>query len=289
MRETGTDISEYLKYYQTSWHDLQSDGRPGRHYQQGNILQTWSASYDAVRKRDSDIAELFLLLAHFDNRDIWYDLLKRGQYSPDQPTWLSDILSDSLTFKKRIAILIEFSLLNVNEQRGSYMMHPVVQDWCLDLSRIEDKEGNWRWEKLALIGVRHTIPDIDEPAYWGLQRRLLAHADYVCRSWRSERLMRDVEIPHALRGIGSLYLNQGKWKEAELIYREAVRRFKRVLGEGHTSILSAFNDLGVIYRHQGNITEAKEMYQRVLAGYEATLGLKDYRTKKVAETLKELD
>lgn len=272
MRETGTDISEYLEYYQTSWHDLQSDARPGRHYQQGNILQTWSVSYDAVRKRDSDMAELLLLLAHFDNRDIWYELLRSGKCSPNQPTWFSDVLSDSLTFKKRIAILIEFSLLNVNEQTGSYMMHPVVQDWCLDVSKIEDKERNRRWEILALIGVGHTKPDIDQPAYWELQRRLLVQADYVCRSWMSDHMVRDVEIPFALHGIGGLYLNQGKWKEAELIYREAVRHFRQVLGEGHTSTLSVFNDLGVLYRHQGKLNDASFMLHKALDGFHKCLG-----------------
>ena len=38
MHQTGTGISEYLRYYQDTWHELQAHVQPERYYRQGNIL-----------------------------------------------------------------------------------------------------------------------------------------------------------------------------------------------------------------------------------------------------------
>jgi hypothetical protein len=110
MRETGTSITEYLQYYQESWFDVQSQSSPGRQYQQGNMLQTWMISYHEIQKRDPHAAELLLLLARFDNRDIWYGLVKGGIYSSNVPPWLERTVSNGLTFKISVKTLIGFSL-----------------------------------------------------------------------------------------------------------------------------------------------------------------------------------
>jgi hypothetical protein len=78
IRETGVSITEYLQYYQQAWSDLQLQSNPGREYQQGNMLQTWMISYHEIQKRDPNAAALLLLLARFDNRDIWYELVQSG-------------------------------------------------------------------------------------------------------------------------------------------------------------------------------------------------------------------
>lgn len=272
MRETGISVSEYLRYYQRSWHDLQSDTKPGRYYQQGNILQTWSVSYEEVRKRDPDVAELLLLLAHFDNRDIWYDLLKSGQRSQSHPTWYADILSNSLTFRKRVRILIEFSLLNTDEQRGSYMMHPVVQKWCLDMASIDTEARNKRWDDLALVSIGYTVPSRYEQAYWELQQRLLVHADYVREAWVGDHLTDNVVIWNAIHRMGTLYFDQEKLKEAELMYQRAFSGCQKTLGTDHVTTLNIVQDIGVLYTRQERWQEAELMYRQALAGYERVLG-----------------
>ncbi|PCH00605.1 Disease resistance protein [Penicillium occitanis (nom. inval.)] len=267
MRETGTNVSEYLQHYQSSWHDLQLHANPGRHYPHGNVLQTWSVSYDKIRKQDPDIAELLLFLAHFDNRDIWYKLLKNGTRSSNQPKWFAEVLSDSLVFKKRIKILIEFSLLNVNEQGGSYMMHPVVQDWCLDVASIEDKARNRRWDELALVSVGYTVPARFEAPYWELRRRLLIHADYVRRAWINDCLTDDAAIWDAIHRIGMLYYDQGKSKKAEAMYRRALAGYAKALGADCIPILDMINDTGALYLNLEKLKEVEMMSRRGLAGY----------------------
>jgi hypothetical protein len=67
MHQTGTNIKEYLELYRTSWSDLQSQSSPTRHYQQGNMVQTWMVTYQEIQKCDPTAAKLLLLLAFFDN------------------------------------------------------------------------------------------------------------------------------------------------------------------------------------------------------------------------------
>lgn len=272
MRETGTNVSEYLQYYKKSWHDLQTDAKPGRHYQQGNILQTWSVSYDEIRRRDPAIAELLLLLAHFDNRDIWYELLESGKNYANRPSWFTDVLSDSLVFKKKIMMLIEFSLINVNEETGSYMMHPVVQDWCLDMAATESKPTNRQWDEIAFISVGHSIPTKEDSTSWRLQRRLLVHANHVRQIWTSDQLTADAATFLAIYNIITLYFGQGRIEEAEMMSRKGLASLEKALGPDHPFILGFVNEIGTTYLAQQNWKESEIMFLRALLGYEKNFG-----------------
>ncbi|KAE8553941.1 hypothetical protein EYB25_002479 [Talaromyces marneffei] len=249
MRETGTSIREYLQYYQKSWHALQLRARPTRHYQQGNLLQTWLISYNEIQKRDAHVAELMLLLAHFNNRDIWYELVKGN-----------------------IRTLIQFSLIEVNQQSDSYSIHPVVQDWCLNMAQIDGHELNSHWYELALIAISSTVPSSDTRDYWRLQQRLLVHADFVRQALKSDLLTDNVGVWDALHILGNLYFDQGKLQDAEMMYQRALVGKEKALGPGHISTFSTVNNLGLLYSDQGKFKEAEMMYQQAFAGYEKALG-----------------
>jgi hypothetical protein len=111
MRETGMTVREYLKYYEDSWFNLQSQSGPMRCYQQGNILETWTVLYRDVEKRDPTAAALLLFLACFDNRDIWYELIPSGYTNcTNIPGRFHTAASNKLAFKTNLKILIGFSL-----------------------------------------------------------------------------------------------------------------------------------------------------------------------------------
>ncbi|KAL2812237.1 nucleoside phosphorylase domain-containing protein [Aspergillus cavernicola] len=129
MRQTGTTVKEYLALYRTSWFELQSQSAPHRHYQQGNMVQTWMITYQEIQKRDPTAAQLLLFLAFFDNQDIWFELIQSGLDSSDPPPWFEMAVSSKLIFKTKVKALVEFSLVET-KQEGSYTLHPVVQDWC---------------------------------------------------------------------------------------------------------------------------------------------------------------
>ncbi|KAL3495490.1 hypothetical protein BJX62DRAFT_222676 [Aspergillus germanicus] len=250
MRQTGTTVKEYLELYQTSWSGLQSQSTPTRHYEQGNMVQTWTITYEEIQKRDPAAAELLLLLAFFDNQDIWYELIESGMFCSDRPGWLETAVSSKLVFKATVKTLVEFSLVETKQQEGSYTLHPVVQDW-------------------------YQLHELAERRYAEIEQRLLPHADYLLSRERVHRPNETTDLWSALHGIGRLYSDQGKLKElkeAEAMYQRALAGYKKALGPDHTSTLAIANNLGHLYSDQGKLKEAEEMYQRALAGKETALG-----------------
>ncbi|OQD86643.1 hypothetical protein PENANT_c007G05014 [Penicillium antarcticum] len=269
IRKTGTSVTRYLQLYQESWSSLQSQSRSGPQYQHGNMLQTWLISYREIQKRDSKAAQLLLLLAHFDNQDTWYELIQSGCEGSDVPLWLYESAATFLAFSIRVSILIEFSLLEVKQQKESYTMHPVVQDWCLHVSSTDRYLVSLRLNELALISVGYTVPNLSEKNSAELQRRLIPHANRILDTdWSGE----DTRVQGALNGLGNLYRHQGKLKEAEEIYQRAMAGKGMALGPDHTSTLNTVHNLGALYYDQGKLNKAEEMYQRALSGYKKALG-----------------
>ncbi|CAG7983436.1 unnamed protein product, partial [Penicillium nalgiovense] len=269
MRETGTNMTEYLQYYQESWSDLQFQSSPERQYEQGNMLQTWMISYREIQKRDPNAAQLLLLFARFDNRDIWFELVKSGCHSLEVPAWLEKAVSTGLTFRNSLKLLIRFSFVETKQRVGNYMMHPVVQDWCRHVASTDRNVNSVQLNELALISVGYCVPSESDRNCSELQRRLLPHASYVRHRDCSGN---NIAVWEAFRRLGVLYFGQGKLKEAGEMYQRALIGKEMALGPDHASTLTTVNNLGALYSDQGKLKEAEEMYQRALAGREKALG-----------------
>ncbi|KAF3385173.1 Nephrocystin-3 [Penicillium rolfsii] len=271
MRETGTSATDYLQYYQESWSELQLQSNPQRQYQQGNLLQTWMISYCEIQKRDPDAAKLLLLFAHFDNRDIWYELIKGSQHSSVVPVWLERSISSGLAFTTGVKNLIGFSMLETKEQVGSYALHPVVQDWCIHLSSVDKNADSTLLNELAVIAVGYSVPSSKERDYSELQQRLIPHANYVRHRGCSSTNM-NIAIWEAFHGVGRLYSDQGRPREAEEMYQRALVGKEKAFGPDHMSTLTTVGNIGNLYSDQSRLREAEEMYQRALVGKEKAFG-----------------
>ncbi|KAJ5635765.1 uncharacterized protein N7484_009078 [Penicillium longicatenatum] len=282
MRQTGASVTEYLQYYQESWSDLQLQSSAGRQYQQGNMLQTWMISYREIQKRDPNAAQLLLLLARFDNRDIWYELVKGGQCASNIPSWLKKATSSGLAFKTTLRTLIGFSFLETKQQEGSYAMHPVVKDWCLHIISNDNNVNSIQICELALISVGCIVPGANDKNSSELQRRLIPHANYV---QHGELSGNDFAIWRAFHGLGNLYSTQGKLKEANETYQRALAGYEKALGPDHASTLHTVHDLGTLYKRQDKLQLAEKMYQRALAGCEIALGPDHTYTLNVVHSL----
>ncbi|KAJ5661394.1 uncharacterized protein N7477_009010 [Penicillium maclennaniae] len=239
MRETGTSATEYLQYYQESWSELQLQSNPERQYQQGNLLQTWMISYYEIQKRDPHAAKLLLLLAHFDNRDICSDV----------PVWLERTISSGLAFRTGVKNLIGSLCLGLRNKSEA-----IRYTQCTD-QNVDSTELN----KLALISVGYSVPSRSDRNYSELQERLIPHANHVRhRDWSSGNI--SIAVWGAFHGLGNLYSDQGKLKEAEEIYQRALVGYEKAFGPDHTSTLSTVHKLGILYSNQGKLKEAEELY-----------------------------
>jgi hypothetical protein len=65
LPESGVGLATYLRFYEQQWSELmQSDhlaGTPLQDYLDRNVWTTWAISYQAIRNKHEDTANLLLL------------------------------------------------------------------------------------------------------------------------------------------------------------------------------------------------------------------------------------
>lgn len=57
---------------------------------------------------------------------------------------------------------------------------------------------------------------------------------------------------------------QGHYNEAELLYRDALTLYQRLLGDNHLDVANSMGNLAVLYRSQGRYGEAEPLYVQAL-------------------------
>jgi tetratricopeptide (TPR) repeat protein len=92
-------------------------------------------------------------------------------------------------------------------------------------------------------------------------------------------------VAFSLDNLADVYRSQGKYGEAEGLFKRALAIREKALGENHPDVAGALNNLGDLYRHEGRYSEAEALLKRALAIRERAFG-KD--NPNVAATLNNL-
>ncbi|KAL2828076.1 hypothetical protein BJY01DRAFT_241007 [Aspergillus pseudoustus] len=273
IRQSGVSVAQYLRFYTESWEDLMVQTPQSQYYAHGNLLTTWLITYNEIRKCHPASAQLLLLLAIFDNRDIWFELIKNCGHTSNLPSWFVNSLRSELAFLATLKPLIAFSLVETKQEGGSYSMHPVVQDWCLSVLHENDSLRNVdEFKVMALTAVSYLPPPTTEIEHSKLQQRLISHADQMRWHIARWKMPDEPEIYTAIHDLGCLYLAQGKLKEARDLYERALTGKEKLLGLTDISTLETVNNLGLVYTNRGELQKAEKMCQRAVAGREQALG-----------------
>ena len=277
---------------------------PLYNYGDRSIWTTWTISFKAIQKTNEAAANLLLLWAFLDNRDLWYRLLaaageRSAVAAKHLSKWLQDIPSNELKFTDAVQLLRNYSMIESMQGLSSYATHPVVHKWAF---HVQDQEQRMDLARTAVLVVGFAVPHNSTKEYWTTQRRLLPHAQ-SCSQWildskadpsakgrgSSRRAGTDKEyrreVLDAIAWLGLLYSDQGKLDEAEKMYQRALQGKEKALGPRHTSTLDTVNNLGNLYSDQGKLDEAEKMYQRALQGYEKALGPKHTSTLNTVNNL----
>ncbi|KAL2855615.1 purine and uridine phosphorylase [Aspergillus pseudodeflectus] len=275
IRQSGITISQYLRYYTESWHELMEQTQQPQCYLQGNLLTTWSVTYTQIHKTHPSSVELLLLLAVFDNRDIWFELVQNCRHVPDTPSWVVKSFSNGLAFLATLKPLIAFSLVETKQGGGSYSIHPVIREWCLHALNDNDN-GNTKkgdvYKAIALTAISYTPEISDDMDHSNLQQRLLPHADQMVQHLQTWKVPRVLEIYTAIHDLACLYLSQGMLRQAQQLYERALAGKEDILGPDHISTLETVNNLGIVHTNRRNTEAAGKMCQRALLGRENALG-----------------
>ncbi len=76
----------------------------------------------------------------------------------------------------------------------------------------------------------------------------------------------------AVDGLATSYDKQGKYAEAEPVYRRALTIRKELLGPNHRDVATSLNNLATVFREQGKFSEAEPLSRRALVIREKVLG-----------------
>jgi tetratricopeptide (TPR) repeat protein len=276
LYQVSTSFADYVRLYNASWLRLQQKTPELLSYEDRALYSTWNISLDHVKEQSLPAFKLLQLWAYFDNQDVWFELLRECQQ--DGPEWFSQLMEDQLSFDKAVRVLCEhalveadFTLYDERVESLGYSMHSCVHSWT---KHVVNQFWDSNMARLVLCCVGLHVPDRSRPQYWGIDQRLVGHANQ-CQEYLGRRLAEqddDVVMLRAIHGLGILYVEQGKLDEAEEMYRRALAGFEKALGRNHTLTLDTVNNLGILYVEQGKLDEAEEMYRRALAGFEKALG-----------------
>ncbi|MCJ1426026.1 hypothetical protein MMC29_003928, partial [Sticta canariensis] len=289
MRETNTNVAEYIKSYNHAWKRLM---RP-REDADASVLTTWTLSFDRLRAQSQEAANLLLLWAFLDNQDLWYGLFAPAlnqEIFEEMPDWFVKCAADEFDFKDRIGLLLKYSFINAKTESSSFSVHPVFHNWCFHAFE-EDKAV---MSRLAIIIVASAAPSDTMPHYTLTQRRLLPHCDRIFSlvQQRMQKTLTDEINFHwqsdAYHMLGHLYSHQDKMKEAENLYLRALAGKEKAWGAEHTSTLETVNNLAILYSVQGKMNEAEKLYLRALAGFEKAWGAEHTSTLETVNNLANL-
>ena len=176
----GTNVSEYIELYNQEWARLMEKQHLStlREHADRSILTIWTLSFNSLRLQSEDAANLLMLWAFLDNRDLWYELLAPALdlvIAEEVPRWFARCAGDKLEFKECIGLLLEYSFINATTGSSSFSMHSVLHHWCFNA--FEGNKDTMSW--LALIIVVSAVPSETVLQYPLIQRRLLPHCDHV--------------------------------------------------------------------------------------------------------------
>lgn len=172
---------EYLQLYKASWLKLQQTSPRVSGYEDRQLYSTWQLSLDHIRQQHEPSAKLLQLWAYFDNRDLWFELLREA--NPDGPEWLCQLTEDQLSFTQAVRMLCDYGLVEVHnssdrdeiESKG-YSMHSCVYSWA---TYQLNKEWDTGMATIAVDCVNRHWPDRKEsntPKARATVERLWQHA-----------------------------------------------------------------------------------------------------------------
>ena len=80
------------------------------------------------------------------------------------------------------------------------------------------------------------------------------------------------DVATILHNLASLYHAQGRYADAEPLYKRSLAIMEKALGPDHPDVATSLNNLALLYHAQGRYADAEPLYKRSLAIREKALG-----------------
>src|SRR5271170_1348308 len=266
IRESLKDIFKFLAIYSASRKKVLAQ-RPRAHWAYDHVVATtWSLSFDTVKKRNPDAAQLLKLFAFLNPDEILVEFLEDGKAGLPEP--LNTLIGDSFEFNKALGDLEQFSLIRRPGDGRTISIHRLVQAVIKDNLVKEDKQ---KFMKIAVALFGCAFPQFQED-----ERQ-------ICREYQSQVVgplltlteLGTEEVANVLLRVGCFLYADGKSDGAERFQGKAVELYTVIFSDDDSRTLTAMGHLAETYRDLGRTIEAADLQQQVLAAREKILGSED--------------
>jgi len=118
-------------------------------------------------------------------------------------------------------------------------------------------------------GARHTSP------YYGYNFPFSAIATDNAQALEVRKRLLGAEhhdVAESLNNLAELYYNQGRYAEAEPLFKQALEMTKHLLGPEHPDVATSLDNLAALYQSQGRYAEAESLFKQALEMRKHLLG-----------------
>ena len=230
------------------------------------VATTWSLSFERVEQADPVAADLLRLCAFLDPDAIPEEILLEGAREPGSQS--ESVSLDQLRVNEAIEVLLRFSLIRRNAETGTLTIHRLVQAVLQDTM---DKEMQRLWAERAVIVVYRAFPRTITMEKWQACQRCLPHVQ-ICAAQIVQYKFTFPEAARLLNQAGYYSRERGLYKDAEVLYQQALTIREQTLGPEHLDTAQSSYNLARLYFEQGRYAEGEQLHQRTLSICERLLG-----------------
>jgi tetratricopeptide (TPR) repeat protein len=256
-----------------------------------SIVATWKVTFEYVRKTTPSAARLLSLMCFFDRQDIPEALLE-GQYGEQvniksqtyRKTWWkrklrvkrrkTELLSVKILpcdFETDWLTLRDFSLIKINQTRGNFSMHPMVQFTTMKWLVLHKEHDAWSQHFTSLMN--DNLPDPERAGVKACDG-LIAHAFAAVPYRPVDEATRPLQTWAELTlKVADYYKHRhSAFDFAQKLYCVVAEAFDIVFGQTATTPLQLHIKRGTILMFLGRNTEAEKLHRRTLQLQSDTLG-----------------
>ena len=278
VNENGMELADYLSLLKEQEDDvvnlLSKDFEANCNYDnvKGPVATTWLISFEQIRCRDPLAADYLSFIACVDPKDVPQSLLPPPTSRMKGMEAIGTLKAYSFIVGRRTDSAIDVHRL----------VHLATRNW------LRKEELLAQWTEKAIVRLEEVFPD-DNYRNRSVWRAYLPHARMALESDIGDRNLEN--RIHLMWRYGTCLYRDGRWKEAEEVFVQAMETFKSVLEPEHPSTLTSMANLASTYRNQGRWKEAEELEVQVMETRKRVLGAEHPDTltsmNNIAHTWKE--
>jgi len=299
--EKSSTFNDYLISYRKRGIELLEKTKSDRYLK--TVATTWSLNFEQVEQTSNAAIDLLYVSAFLNPYSIPLKLIAQGanELGPVLCESLADVDSNPLALDEVLDPLNKYSLISRDPGSPTYSIHRMIQAVLKD--RMEN-DIQRKWVECTIKAVDKAFPEVEfktwniceamiphaktcleliEKSNFEFQEaaRLLNKAgNYLkARALYDEAKLffeqalgirkkvfegDNPDLAETFNDFAGLYLYQGRYKEAEEYYDNALA-IRKKLGDEHPDLAETFNDFAGLYRYQGKYKEAEEYYDNALA------------------------